>query len=226
MVSKAKMCFECVTTFLFKNKLSSPELLTAYRMNWTRKSQYLLLCYLATNIGFLYVPLHPFVKQLFVSYDRRQNYPQVEKNYPILDEDNFEDDPNYQKMILEMTYCCIQYLVLIIATIISILLLEWTKWYFRVLPFVLFVMNICSLPLFPVFPFRVQMLMSLFVFTSIFVNVIFYADTVAHHLLFCSVELCWFLWRMACIFDDFGTFDAECDILWVVLSLTIVSLIS
>jgi len=116
--------------------------------------------------------------------------------------------------------------MLILATIISIVLLEWTKWYFRVLPYVLLVCNLGSLPLFPVYPFRIQMMMSLGVFSSIFLNAIFYADTIAHHLVFCTVELCWFMWRMSSIFDDFGTFDAEYDILWIVLSISIVALIS
>jgi len=62
MVSNTRKCYECVTTFLFKNKLSSPLLYTAYREATTRKFQLLLLCYLVTNVGFLYVPLHPFVK--------------------------------------------------------------------------------------------------------------------------------------------------------------------
>ena len=71
----------------------------------------------------------------------------------MLNED-FQLDANFHRMMRESKYVIIQYTVLFVSNIVSMILLCKTKWYFRALPYTLALMNVCLLPIWPVIGFK------------------------------------------------------------------------
>jgi len=63
-----------------------------------------------------------------------------------MDVETVELDTNLLRLLQHQGYLCAQYGVLIITTIVSMVLLNKTKWFFDVLPYVLALMNMCTFP--------------------------------------------------------------------------------
>jgi len=207
---------------MFENGLSDPEVKTAYREETNKKLQDLLMCYLGTNMGYLMVPLAPTVVRLFTDTDRRRDYPEVEKFYPTLNETDFLNDPNFQQMQQDQIYCVIQYMLLIATSIISIVLLRKTIWFQRLMPLVLLLMSTTELPFFPIFPFRIKLLMVIGVFPKIFINLQYDENTLALHLAIGTIEFAWLFWRLNYIFKEFGNFFPEFDLAFYAVCITII----
>jgi len=91
--------------------------------------------------------LVPLIKTLFnPKYDQRVGSPELSEFYPISDVETVELDTNRLKLLQHQGYLCVQYLLLMITTIVSMVLLNKTKWFFDVLPYVLALMNMCTFP--------------------------------------------------------------------------------
>jgi len=156
-----------------ENNLSDPELKIAYRIAQTKKLSWLLSFYIGTNIGYLAIPaVNLIVTQFRDEHDSRVSFPAIYEAYPDEHRDDHRLDTNWQRLQRDLKFEAIHYSLLIIVAIVSIVLLQKTTWYFRVLPFVMVAMNVTTLPFFPgAFAVRIRCLQACAVFGTIYFNI-------------------------------------------------------
>jgi len=136
-------------------------------------------------VGYLAIPGISLIIQAFVDVDfHRTTFPEVYEAYPDENRDDFRLDTNWQRLQRDLTFETIHYSLLILVAIVSIVLLQKTTWYFRVLPFVMVAMNVTTLPFFPgAFAVRIRLLQACGVFGAIYFNILFDGETMLQHML-------------------------------------------
>jgi len=91
------------------------------------------------------------------------------------------------------------------------------------MPFVLLFMNVLELPLYPIFPFRMKILMVIGIFATIFINQMFADTSLAFDLVIGAIEFVCLFWRLSHHFKEFGTFSVEFDPAFLAICLLIVA---
>jgi len=195
-MQKTKQCLKGVCRFLFTNKLSSAELRMAFQEQQTKRAVILLGVYAIGTLGFLVPVLLPtFNVHTRDHFDLRERFPELKQFYEPLDED-LQLDANYHKLVRDQKYVIAQYTLVLLSTVASMILLCKTKWYFRVLPYTLALMNVCSLPFWPVFSLKICVLMVMGNLVFIVTSVLFDGESLAQHLILVACEVSVLLYRL------------------------------
>ena len=107
------------------------------------------------------------------------------------------------------------------------ILLCKTKWYFRVLPYTLALMNVCIVPFWPVLSFKTCILILIGTFVYILLSVLFDGESLAQHLMLTGCELGILLYRTKFIIPNYEEFyNPARDAGWIVFCLIIIGLVS
>jgi len=161
-------------------------------------------------------------------YDHRERFPELKQFYEPLNDD-VELDANFHKMLREQKYVVAQYVLLIFLAFVSMILLKKTKWYFRVLPYTLALMNVCALPLWPVFHFKFCVLAYMATMVLILTSVFFDGESLAQHLILVACELASLLYRLKFVMPHYVEYDVPRPtqpLAWAIIVLIVVGLIS
>jgi len=81
----------------------------------------------------------------------RTRYPELEKFYPS-PKDGEVGDPSAERILLHTHFTMAHQGFLILLYIFSIAMLKKTDWYFSVVPYVLCLCTVFSMPFFPIYP--------------------------------------------------------------------------
>jgi len=228
-MTDCKLWLKRAFKFFFENKLSNAELRTAYQEQQTKKSMILLAVYAVGNFGFATAALVPAIfARVRDNYDHRERFPELKQFYEPLNEDT-ELDANFDKMMRETNYVIAQYALLILLAIVSMVLLKKTKWYFRVLPYTLALMNVCAVPFWPVAHFKMCVLVFMGTMVFIITSVLFDGESLAQHLILVACELAVLLYRLKFVMPYYVEYDVSRPtqpLFWASIVLIIVGLIS
>ena len=107
------------------------------------------------------------------------------------------------------------------------ILLCKTKWYFRVLPYTLALMNVCVLPFWPVINLKMCVFITMANMVWILTSVLFDGESLAQHLILTACEIAVLLYRLKFAVPYFGEYDKPGQpLIWAIIILIIVGLIS
>jgi len=194
--------------FLFTNKLSDAELQAAYQESQTTKSVVLLAAYAVGNFGFALSSIIPAALLLSRdNYDHRTRYPELKQFYAPLNED-LHLDANYHKLLRDQKYAFAQQIALVVVPLLSMLLLKLTKWYFRVLPYTLALMNMCTIPFWPVINFKMSVMMAMGTVAYTFTGVLFNTDSLAQLVVLVACQLSCLQYRLPFVMPCMAEFSA------------------
>lgn len=121
-----------------------------------------------------------------------------------------------------------QSVIIFLLTLAYIVLLKKTKWFFRVLPYALALLNMATLPLWPVLNFRMSIMITVATAVNIFVNVHFDGDSLAQHTLLAAAQMGFILYRTRSYIPFAADHDAGAtfDVVFVLANTAIITLIS
>jgi len=162
------------------------------------------------------------------NYDHRERFPELKQFYEPLNED-IELDANFHKMVREQKFVITQYVLLIFCAMISMVLLKKTKWYFRVLPYTLALMNACAIPFWPVFHFKASVLVYMGNMAMLLTSVLFDGESLAQHLVLVGCELASILYRVKFVMPHYVEYDTPLPtqpLIWAFIVLVVVGLVS
>ena len=106
-------------------------------------------------------------------------------------------------------------------------LLKKTKWYFRVLPYTLALVNVCALPFWPVVNFKMCVLLVMTNQGLILTSVCFDGESLGQQLILTACEIAALLYRLKFVLPFYGEyFKPGQDVIWAIFALIIVGLMS